>query len=118
MMLNLCLHSGGRHVDRDRIEQAATPAVSKTWVPVPHRRFLDQVESTIVASGLSIVNEAHALWGEGLRYFGLLEVANGQAHNDYGLVIGLRNSHDKSIPASIALGSGTFICDNLVRRVA
>jgi hypothetical protein len=100
-------------VDRAKIEKAATPAASDTWVPVPHHRLLEQVESTIVGNGMSIVNEAHALWGEGLRYFGLLEVANGQTHEDYGLVIGLRNSHDKSFPASIALGSGTFICDNL-----
>ena len=42
-----------------------------------------------------------------------LEVTNGEAHDDYGLVIGLRNSHDKSFPAAIALGSGTFVCDNL-----
>jgi hypothetical protein len=112
-MLNLCLHCGGRHVDRAKIEKAATPAASDTWVPVPHHRLLEQVESTIVASGLSIVSEAHALWGEGARYFGLLEVANGQVHDDYGLVIGLRNSHDKSFPASIALGNSVFICDNL-----
>ena len=37
----------------------------------------------------------------------------GHAQDDYGLVIGLRNSHDKSFPASIALGSGVFVCDNL-----
>jgi Domain of unknown function (DUF932) len=80
---------------------------------VPHRRFLEQVESTIVGNGLTIVNQAHALWNEGLRYFGLLEVANGESHPDYGLVIGLRNSHDKSFPASIALGSSVFVCDNL-----
>src|SRR6185369_10139854 len=44
---------------------------------------------------------------------GLLEVANGRAHDDYSLVIGLRNSHDKSFPAAIALGSAVTVCDNL-----
>ena len=112
-MLNLCLHCGGRHVDRAMIEQAATPAASRTWVPVPHHRLLEQVETTIEGSGFSIVNQAHALWNEGLRYFGLLEIANGEAHQDYSLVLGLRNSHDKSFPASIALGNSVFICDNL-----
>jgi hypothetical protein len=28
-------------------------------------------------------------------------------------VIGLRNSHDKSFPAAIALGNAAFVCDNL-----
>jgi hypothetical protein len=112
-MVNLVLHCGARHVERQIVEQAATPTASETWVPVPHHRLLEQVESTLVAGGMTVANEAHALWSDGLRYFGLLEVTNGAAHDDYGLVIGLRNSHDKSFPASIALGSGVFVCDNL-----
>lgn len=112
-MVNLVLHCGARHVERTAIEQAVTPARSSTWVPVPHHRLLDQVESTLVASGMTVVNQAHALWQDGLRYFGLLEVTNGEAHQDYGLVVGLRNSHDKSFPAAIALGTAVFVCDNL-----
>jgi hypothetical protein len=112
-MTNLVLHCGARSVDRRAIELAATPAGSPTWVPVPHHRLLEQVESTLVTSGMTVVNQAHALWQDGLRYFGLLEVSNGQPHADYGLVIGLRNSHDKSFPAAIALGSAVFVCDNL-----
>ena len=112
-MTNLVLHCGARSVERRAIEVADTPAGSPTWVPVPHHRLLEQVESTLVASGMTVVNQAHALWQDGLRYFGLLEVTNGQAHDDYGLVIGLRNSHDKSFPAAIAMGSAVFVCDNL-----
>lgn len=112
-MVNLVLHCGARHVERRAVEKAATPAASETWVPVPHHRLLEQVEATIVSSGMTVVNQAHALWNEGLRYFGLMEVANGQSHDDYGLVIGLRNSHDKTFPASIAMGSAVFVCDNL-----
>jgi hypothetical protein len=112
-MLNLILHCGARHVERRAVEVAVTPPASETWVPVPHHRLLEQVESTIVGNGLTVVNEAHALWNEGLRYFGLMEVASDQSHDDYGLVIGLRNSHDKSFPAAIALGSAVFVCDNL-----
>jgi hypothetical protein len=112
-MVNLVLHCGARQVERPAIETALTPAASDTWVPVPHDRLLEQVESTLAASGFAVMNEAHALWSNGLRYFGLLEITNGQAQDDYGLVIGLRNSHDKSFPAAIALGSAVFVCDNL-----
>jgi uncharacterized protein DUF932 len=112
-MVNLVLHCGARHVERQMVEEAVTPSASSTWVPVPHHRLLEHVESTIRGSGLAVINEAHALWREGLRYFGLMEVANGEAHSDYGLVIGLRNSHDKSFPAAIAMGSAVFVCDNL-----
>ena len=112
-MLNLCLHCGARHVDRRAVARVPTPPGSATWVPVAHHRLLEQVESTLSAGGLQAVNEAHAVWNDGQRYFGLLEVQNGRAPADYGLVIGLRNSHDKSFPAAIGLGSGVFVCDNL-----
>jgi hypothetical protein len=112
-MTNLVLHCGARSVERRAIELANTPAGSPTWVPVPHHRLLEQVESTLVGGGMAVVNQAHALWQDGLRYFGLLEVTNVRTQDDYGLVIGLRNSHDKSFPAAIALGSAVFVCDNL-----
>ena len=112
-MLNLCLHCGSRQTPRELIDSAPTPARTRTWVPIAHHRLLDLVESTLGGHGFRVVNQAHALWGDGLRYFGLLEVLNGSAHDDYGLVVGLRNSHDKSFPAGIALGSQVFCCDNL-----
>jgi hypothetical protein len=112
-MPNLVLHCGARHVPRADVERSATPAGSPTWQPIAHHRLLHQVESTLVAGGLSIVGQAHALWQDGLRYFGLLEVQNGEAHGDYALVIDLRNSHDKTFPAALALGNSVFCCDNL-----
>lgn len=112
-MPNLVLHCGARHVPRAEIERAATPPGSATWQPVAHHRLLHQVESKLAAGGLSVVSEAHALWGEGARYFGLLEVRNDEERDDYALVIGLRNSHDKTFPAAIALGNSVFCCDNL-----
>ena len=112
-MLNLCLHCGSRQAPREQIVDAPTPARTRTWVPIPHHRLLGLVETTLGGHGFRVVNQAHALWGDGLRYFGLLEVQNDSARDDYGLVVGLRNSHDKSFPAGLALGSGVFVCDNL-----
>ncbi len=112
-MVDLILHCGARHVERKVVEQAATPPPSETWVPVPHHRLLEQVESTLIGNGMTVANQANALWNDGQRYFGLMEVVNGETHDDYALVIGLRNSHDKTFPAAIALGSAVFVCDNL-----
>src|SRR5205807_1578946 len=61
----------------------------------------------------SIVSQAHALAREGQRYFGLLQIVNGTFHDDYSLIMGIRNSHDKAFPAALCLGSGVFVCDNL-----
>jgi hypothetical protein len=112
-VINLFLHCGGHHVDRDAIEKVRTPASTPSWVPVPHHRVLEEVETALVSAKLSIVNQAHALWGNGQRYFALLEVCNGKSSGDHALIVGVRNSHDQSFPASIALGNGVFVCDNL-----
>ena len=111
--MNLMVHCGSHHVDREVIEHSPTPARTGTWVPVPHGRLLNEVEGTLVRAGLRVVGQAHALSSDGQRYFGLLELANGHAHADYGFVLGLRNSHDKTFPAGLAVGSGVFVCDNL-----
>jgi hypothetical protein len=112
-MLNLMLHCGAQSVGRGQIELSKTPRPTETWTPVPHVRLLQQVEHTLRGSGLRIINEAHALSNDGMRYFGLLEVVNGHSSTDYNLVLGIRNSHDKSFPAALAVGSGVFVCDNL-----
>jgi hypothetical protein len=107
------LHCGARKVDRSQVESSLTPERTRTWVPIGHHRLLEQVEDSLTGVGLKIVNQAHALSADERRYFGLLEVVNGQQHGDYGLVLGLRNSHDKSFPAALVVGSGVFVCDNL-----
>jgi hypothetical protein len=112
-MVNLMLHCGAHATDRDQVRSAPTPTPTETWYPIPHTRLLDQVESTLTDAGLNVVSEAHALGRDGDRYFGLLELRNGQAHDDYALVVGLRNSHDQSYPAGLVIGSGVFVCDNL-----
>jgi hypothetical protein len=71
------------------------------------------VQDSLAQSGLHVVTESHGLTHDGSRYFGLLQVANGTNPDDFGLVVGLRNSHDKSFPAALVLGASVFVCDNL-----
>jgi hypothetical protein len=73
------------------------------------------VTTSLQTSGLSVVGQQHALSKEGQRYFGLLEVKvqGDDGSPDYGMVVGVRNSHDKTFPAGLCLGSRVFVCDNL-----
>ena len=110
---NLFLHTGSKTVTRDQLASVATPAHTESWFPIPHHQFLDGVQSTLSRAGLSVVNESHGLTADGNRYFGLLQLVNGENAEDFGLVIGLRNSHDKRFPAGIVVGASIFVCDNL-----
>ncbi len=110
---NLILHCGAHAVPRTELDHVQTPTATDTWQPIPHHAYLAHIEATLPAHGLRVVNEAHALTHDGGRYFGLLQVQNGHNHPDYSWVLGLRNSHDKSLPAGLVAGSSVFVCDNL-----
>lgn len=110
---NLILHCGAHAVERSVLEATPTPPATSTWQPVPHIELLDTVETVLVDQGLTITNQAHGLTHDGNRYFGLMEVHNGNDNPEYVRVLGLRNSHDKCLPAGVCAGSSVMVCDNL-----
>lgn len=130
-MDGLMLHCGANRVERDAVYNVKTPEPTDTHFPVPHTLLLEEVEKNLKANGYEIIGQAHALTGEGMRYFGLLEVKLSgapcmdepmpgtawdyaqKAANDYGLVIGMRNAHDQTYCAALAMGNRVFVCDNL-----
>lgn len=111
--LNLSLHGGSYRCELDRVATVATPQPEKRWMPIPHIAVHQCVEKAIAAAGLRIVTQIHALAANDQRYFGMYQVVNGKENAEMGLVLGTRNSHDKSFVAGIAAGEGVFACDNL-----
>lgn len=125
-MNGLMLHCGANNVTRDAVFEVRTPEPTESHYPVPHTLLLEQVEKNLKDNGFEIVQESHALTQEGMRYFGLLEVRqkapdlsnvacldDPTVHPDYGLVIGIRNTHDMSYAAALAMGNRVLVCDNL-----
>lgn len=110
---NLILHCGGKHVGREEVAGIKTPRSTSTWTPIPHLQLIQTVEKTLKSTNLHIGTFAHSLSHEGNRYFGLMEIQNDDASDDYCWVLGLRNSHDKTFPAGVVAGASVFVCDNL-----
>lgn len=110
-MKGLMLHCGGREVSLETIAGVETPQSTETWTPVAHATVIDSVKHFLDQSGYTVTSEAHALARDGLRYFGLMEIAN--PNTEHAMVAGVRNSHDKSFPAALGIGSRVFVCDNL-----
>ena len=111
---NLLLHCGGAHVDREQLESIKTPEAQNRWHPIAHHHLVQQVRSGLEATGMQVVGEAHAVNRQGAQYFGLMQVVlSNQEHDDWGTIVGIRNSHDKSFAASLAIGAQVFVCDNL-----
>lgn len=113
--MSLMLHCGGAVVTRDDVFNVTTPEATKTHFPVPHSRLLEAIEMVLqTESGYQITKTTHALSHEGQRYFGVLEVqAPGGGYDDRTLLVGCRNSHDRSFAIDFTLGNRVFVCDNL-----
>ena len=112
-MVNVCTSKGGIHIDRDALSRMDAPDNTATWYPIPHADVLAHTEISLNRLGYRIKGESHAVGHEGKRYFGLLDLTYDGAPNDYTLVAGIRNSHDKTFPAGLVIGSKVFVCDNL-----
>jgi len=107
------LHCGANAVNREDLGKVETPSATKSWQPIRHDTLLSTVESALQREGLRIFHECHALGKNGDRYFGLLQIIGHPCAPDYAAVLGLRNSHDKSLPSGIVAGTSVFVCDNL-----
>lgn len=119
----LVLHCGANKATREQVVETATPEPCDYHFPIPHSLLLEEVEKGLAADGFEITSATHALTKGGARYFGMIEVRKAVANvgglddpsvkPDYGLVVGIRNTHDKSRSAALTMGSHVFICDNL-----
>ena len=110
---NLVLHCGGATVSTERLAKVSTPQPEGRWHPIAHHSLVDQVQAWLEAAGMRVVNTAHSLNRNGAQYFGLIQVLDDHASEEWGTIVGLRNSHDKRFPAALAMGSALFVCDNL-----
>lgn len=112
----LCLHSGAEQVTVERLKEVVLPPRTASWVPVPHHTVYGLAKESLVEVGYRVESEQHALSKDGARYFGILGLSH-PGHRvgggEWGMVIGIRNSHDMSFPAALALGQRVFVCDNL-----
>ncbi len=110
---NLVLHCGASAVKRVDVARVSTPRPTETWQPIPHVSLIEEVESALRSTGLKIGNQVHSLNADGNRYFGLTEIHGADDARDYAMVLGLRNSHDKTFPVGLVCGASVFVCDNL-----
>lgn len=109
--MTLMLHAGAEAVNYDGLRALPTPAATATHVPIPHYRVVDLIAHSLSYYGHEVVEQAHGVTPDGMRYFGLLSLKS--PYTGYCDTVGLRNSHDKRFPIGIGFGSRVFVCDNM-----
>jgi len=109
-MSKLMLHAGGQVASLLELRSVSVPDRTDTWVPVPHDEVVDSVHYQLESAGIRVAEESFALSKGGARMFGVITL---HSESEYATTIGVRNSHDRSFPVGLALGSRVFVCDNL-----
>lgn len=109
----LTLHSGGRLASLEEVCNVTTPRPSGIWRPIPHEMVVQRITEELQSTSLQVVHQEFGLSHDDARMFGIMELRNGSNRDDFALIAGIRNSHDKSFPIGLACGSRVFVCDNL-----
>ena len=91
------------------------PATTKSYQPVANEKFVSLLHTTADMMGLELSNPTIGLAKEGQQVFGTFDV-EGQNHvgDMVKLMLGWRNSYDKSLAAGVCFGSRVFVCSNLM----
>ena len=109
----MALNIWGAQYPRERVAEVPVPKATDSYKPVLHIDFVDMVEDTLGNHGYYFGEQAHVLNKSGNQYFGMAELYNDTAYQEYRLVGGWRNSYDKSLAAKFVVGSCVFVCSNL-----
>jgi hypothetical protein len=113
-MNGLMLHCGGQLTTREEVFAVPAPPATASYAPLPYESYLVRIEKQLAVEGIRIKEEHLALSHGGQRLFGLLALEfNLGAQWDYGCVLGLRTSYDKSFANGLCIGASVFVCDNL-----
>lgn len=110
---NLFLHCGGEAVETHELKTVVLPPETRSYKPVGHDVVLGLAEEALGDMGFNFGIQAHGLAAKGQRYFGLVHLLHESMNEQHALVMGIRNSLDKTFPAALAFGSCVFVCDNL-----
>ncbi|MDB4314499.1 DUF945 domain-containing protein [bacterium] len=101
-------------VEFAQLKDVKTPKATDTHTPISHFLLATLAKEAMTKAGLTVEHEEHAIARDGLRYFGGFAVSGADVQaSDRKLVVGLRNSGDKSFAASICLGTSMMVCENL-----
>lgn len=109
------MHCGAEAIPFPHLMGLPVPEKTKTHVPIPHHQFHDLAIDRLLKHGYEITNPMHYINKEGAQYFSLMALnhEDEETGKEHSTMCALRNSHDKTFGASLAIGARVFVCDNL-----
>jgi len=104
---------GAELISYDDLQTIPTPEATNRWTPLAHSDMVDMVlEQASAILPYPLHDMQLGITKDGERFFGVLRFM-GDAPS-MGLAVGLRNTHDKTFSASMAVGGSVFVCSNMM----
>lgn len=108
--MTLILHAGAEAIDYDGLRSIATPEPTTTHYPLPHHDLVNMVTYALNYLGHQVEKQEFGVTPDGMKFYGVLTLkSDWQGYTD---IVGLANSHNKTVPVSLGFGSNTAVCDN------
>lgn len=109
------MHCGAHATSLPALAGLPLPEETDTHKPIAHHQFFELALDRLLDQGYAVSNPQHFLNREGAHYFGLMQLHHEDEEQGakHATMCALRNSHDKTFAASLAIGARVFVCDNL-----
>lgn len=122
----LIAHKDTHYLPREMLGLIPCPEPVGRWRPVPHAALVDRIETFVTDRGwtfskpedqrfqISVSKDGQKMFGVtevGLP--GVLDAQTPGLGSEFGLALGFRNSHNKTLAVRLAIGSRVFVCDNM-----
>ena len=119
-MTQLMYAASDKLTPRADLVHVPTPApMGSRHQPYPFSRYVDQVEHTLSGYGFDILDQEYVVTHDDQQFFGLMEIQQHATDIDvvgakgWTIQVGLRGSHDQTLPRGLLLGSRVIVCSNL-----
>lgn len=102
-------------ITRPQLNKLKTPPpMGSRHAPYGFGEFAGEISAALKLEGIDILGQEYAIRKDANQMFGLMEIGvSGTEASDFNLMLGMRGSHDQSIPRGITLGSQVIVCSNL-----
>lgn len=99
-------------IERDQLDYLPEPEkMGRFHRPYPFAEYIDDIHAALRVNNIVVSDEEYVIQKDAQRLFGMMVIES--EARDFQLTLGVRGSHDQSIPRGIALGSNVLVCSNL-----
>jgi hypothetical protein len=111
MEATLMAHTGTSKLTREQLVTILPPEATETHKPIPHSQLIENVIEGLSYRHINVVRDEYAVSEDGMKLFGILELATG--FDGASFALGIRNANDKSMRLALTVGYRVFVCDNM-----